>query len=564
MKILYRFLLVLFILFYAVTFSDIASAQDARALAKDISTDLRKAQNLSFSGKNSESEATLNKVDELLKQLKEIDPDNSQLKSFERQVAKQRSDLDRKTKSSGTRPSVSGSASKVAGSNKNESKANAGNEITGTALIALKGMIGHLDRAEKTMEAGTGDLGKGSLKRADERYQEIQKKHSTITDHPDVVAAKERHDSLLSQLARAEVAREQNQALEKENRAKQREMIAENEKIIETYTGIRSEKYLRDNPDYIPEAKKFLEKYNALNFPLGRPAELESGIKSLEREIAAAEQNATSSEIELKWLPRIQPFITHNDPQYIAPMGPDLNNTDQVAQMEKSFEKAKKVLAEYDGEFPDGESTHQLKRDIDKLRSAVSGYQENISRKSGNIFESVKNDLDFELAQFKKNDSWNPQSSAPIHVLQSSTKIRVEDNLKTLKTAPNVEAQLVKKMESDFADILQLDKKWRERRTAWENEPKPFPEAGMTSASLLADIEKILKDRGIWPVKKVVIVDKDWWVQKGEFRYVKTAVRQKEKGGDVFRYIHFRQLWTATGYGPTELWRQGDKIKVAK
>jgi len=321
---------------------------------------------------------------------------------------------------------------------------------------------------------------------------------------------------------------------------------------------------LRDYPDYIPEAKKFLEKYNTLNFPLGRPAELESGIKSLEREIAAAEQTANSSEIESRWLPRIQPFIAYNDPQYIAPVGPDLNNPDQVAQMEKSFEQAKKVLAEYDGEFPGGESTHQLKRDIDKLRSAVSGYQENVSRKSADIFESVKKDLDFELAQFKKNDSWNPQSSAPIHVLQSSTKIRVEENLKTLKTAPNVEAQPVKKMESDFAGILKLDKKWRERRTAWENEPKPFPEAGMTSASLLADIAKILKDRGIWPVKKVVIVDKDWWVQKGEFRYVKTAVRQKEKDGDVFRYIHFRQLWTATGYGPTELWRQGDKIKVAK
>ena len=85
----------------------------------------------------------------------------------------------------------------------------------------------------------------------------------------------------------------------------------------------------------------------------------------------------------------------------------------------------------------------------------------------------------------------------------------------------------------------------------------------MTSLSLEAEMQKILKDRGIAGVEKLVIVDKDWWVQQGEFRYIKAAALQKDGEGPYFTHVTFRQMATLTGYGPTELWEQGKKYRIA-
>ena len=86
----------------------------------------------------------------------------------------------------------------------------------------------------------------------------------------------------------------------------------------------------------------------------------------------------------------------------------------------------------------------------------------------------------------------------------------------------------------------------------------------MTSVSLVAEMEKILKDRGITPIDKLVIVDKDWWVQQGEFRYIKAAALQKDGEGPYFTHVTFKQMLTLSGYGPTELWEQGKKIRIAQ
>jgi hypothetical protein len=56
-------------------------------------------------------------------------------------------------------------------------------------------------------------------------------------------------------------------------------------------------------------------------------------------------------------------------------------------------------------------------------------------------------------------------------------------------------------------------------------------------------------------------VDKDWWVQPGEFRYVTTAVLSKDSGGKYWSNVSLRQMKTLTGYGPTEIW-EISKIRV--
>jgi len=132
-----------------------------------------------------------------------------------------------------------------------------------------------------------------------------------------------------------------------------------------------------------------------------------------------------------------------------------------------------------------------------------------------------------------------------------------------IKALPAIDGQLVAALEKDLAEIKAEDSRWREKKTALDNAPRPFPAAGMTSASLEAEMQKILKDRGIGPVEKLVIVDKDWWVQQGEFRYLKAAALQKDGEGPFFTYVTFRQMATLAGYGPTELWEQGKKYRIA-
>jgi hypothetical protein len=545
-----------------LSFIDVSYSQDAKSLERTINSELRKAQNLSFSGKNSESLEILNSVDNTLKQLKNVDPGNNQIKSFEQKLAKQKQDLEKKSKSSSSSTSKSATTASV-GTTTDSS------DIKGPALIALNGMIGHLDRAEKTMEAGTGDLGEGSLKRAEQRYQEIQTRHSQIASHQDVVSAKERYDALVTKMKQAEIARAKQKEDEEVNSKKQSKMIAENEKIIESYISVSGAKYLRDNPKYISEAQTFLEDYDAVDFPLGKPMELEGSIKSLKREIEASAKAKAASGVEGEWMPKFKPFITHGNSSYVTLIAQhELSDKNRVSQMSDNVVNAKKLIADYDKAFPDGVSTYSVQKAADDLKGAINRYQESIGRNSEDLLSAIRRDLDFEAALFEKNDSWNEKSPNPIHILNRITNTRLAENISMLKNNPGADAGELKKIESDFAIIIELDKKWRERLTAWENAPKPFPVAGMTSSSLMSDIEKILKDRGVWPVESVVITDKDWWVQKNEYRYVRTAVKQKDKDGDFFRYVMFRQLWSASGYGRTEYWLRPDledkKIRIAK
>lgn len=548
-----------------LSFASLAYSQEAKELERTINSELRKAQNLSFSGKNSESLEVLNSIAITLKQLKTIDPNNNQIKSFEQRISRQRQDLEKKLArpAPAAKPETTISKSTTGGATTTSS------DISGPALIALNGMIGHLDRAEKTMAAGTGDLGDGSLKRAEQRYQEIQSRHPQIASHKDVVAAKKRYDDLVVKVNQAEVARAKQKEEYEANRQKQSEMVAEYEKVIESYVSMSGSKYLRNNPNFIAEAQNFLIEYSLLDFPLGRPNELEGAINSLKREIEASAQAAESSDIEKEWMPKLKPFITHDDTSYITSIAQhELEDKNRIKQMSDNVSNAKKLIADYEKSFPDGLSTYNVQREVDELKSAINRYQESVERNIENLFGEIKRDLDFELVQFKKNDSWTEESETPIHILNKNTNERLIDNIAKIKNSPGSDPNEIKKMEIDFAEIVELDKKWRERRIAWENAPKPFPAPGMTSSSLMSEIEMILKDIGVWPVEAVVITDKDWWVQKGEFRFIRTAVKQEDKDGKFFRYIFFRQLWSVSGFGPTEHWRRPDledrKTRIAK
>jgi hypothetical protein len=81
----------------------------------------------------------------------------------------------------------------------------------------------------------------------------------------------------------------------------------------------------------------------------------------------------------------------------------------------------------------------------------------------------------------------------------------------------------------------------------------------MTSHELQQEMTSLLEDRG-WKVKKLVIVDKDWWVLNNEYRYMQAAVLSEDGNGPYWSFVSFRQIQTLAGYGPTEIMEIKEKI----
>ena len=541
-------------------------ACSSEQLASDIDKAIRTAEKSTFSGNYQEAASIMNEVTVKLEELKNSDPQNRKLRALtlkydqlQKKIGKKVNVAEAPAPSSAAKPE-----SKPVAAAPSSGQGAAEQAISGVAAIALNGMTGHLDRAEKTMQSGTGDLGKGSLARAADKYKELEKRFADLLTRPEVVAAKQRLDDLLVKVdeaaANASVAKEQGKADAEE----QKILIEQWRKTFRTYTMPREEKYLGEHPELLEEANEVLTEFANTNFPLGPPPELQSSAKDLKETIGRAKAEQGAATIDDKWLPRIQPLITSNDPAYLSPSGPSFNLPDEVTRMDASLVTGKQLLAEYSKEFTDGQSTHFLGQAVDDLRRAVEGYEQSRMQALDRMIGSLREEVDRHLKQFEKNQGWTAESGTPIHIVNKTDMTEMGKKLASLQQIPGVPAETMTALNNDIGKLRDQDTHWREQKTAFENAPKPFPPAGMTSKSLETEMVNILKDRGIGPVDKLVIVDKDWWVQQGEFRYIKAAALQKDGEGPYFSYVTFRQMATLAGYGPTELWEQGKKLRVAK
>ena len=97
--------------------------------------------------------------------------------------------------------------------------------------------------------------------------------------------------------------------------------------------------------------------------------------------------------------------------------------------------------------------------------------------------------------------------------------------------------------------------------------PSGFPAAGMKRASLEAKMKALLVDAG-WPeVKKLVIVDKAWWIDRVagtdspvESRHLDAAAAACDEDGCYYRICTFHQWAVAGGgFGDLELTTEGPK-----
>ena len=413
--------------------------------------------------------------------------------------------------------------------------------------------------AEKLIFAGDSEQGAAMMNEIAVKLEELQKadpnnrKLVTITSKFNQLQRKIDQKTAVKPLpstATQEGAKEKGQELEKWR------------KTFWAYTTPREEKYLGAHPELIAEAKGVVQEFETAAFPAGPPPELKDALGSMKKAIAHAEAEQGAATIDNQWLPRIKPLLTANDPAYLSPSGPISQKSEDIARMDESLKTAKALLAEYDQNFAGGTSTHFLGQAIDDLRRAASGYEQGRQRSLDNQVGHLREQLERFKKLLARNNTPAPGDNV-VQIVGKSDMAEMEAQLAAIKTLPAVVGPLVAALEKDLTEIKAEDSRWREKKTAQENAPRPFPAAGMTSASLEAEMQKILKDRGIAGVEKLVIVDKDWWVQQGEFRYIKAAALQKDGEGPYFTHVTFRQMATLAGYGPTELWEQGKKYRIA-
>ena len=484
----------LMIVLLLVCLSSLAYAGKADDLSKEANNLIRNAENSFFNGKFQEADTILNQALIQLNALKSEDPDHRSIKTLDTKYQRLKVRVDQKL-SPGSPAPKSTSAPATAKPDDGSKELTSGARQT-------------LTSADEAMDAFLLSLGEA--------------RESLTEDNFNMFG---------SRLYRAE------------NHLKRAKELLD-----------RAQRTYKIAPDQ-EQIKPLYERYSELEQSLNATKEEGEARKgqAAARKQQAAEKTATLDE---EWLPRINDFIRPTGSHYIDyPMTHDLP---RLAEQDRTLEKAKTLLADYEKEVPPESASFQLQKAAKDLGFAIDNYLSQRKAGIGNMSRVIEDELAQWEKGFEANKVWKEDSGRSLFIVRPEKVNDLKSKIEKFKTVSPTEA-------AAFSTRLgQLEKEntgWVEKRTAWENRPRPFPEAKMASQALEKEMINLLKDRG-WKVEKLVIVDKDWWVLKGEYRYMQAAALSRDREGPFWSYVNFKQNQTLVGYGPTELWEIKRKIRL--
>lgn len=282
--------------------------------------------------------------------------------------------------------------------------------------------------------------------------------------------------------------------------------------------------------------------------------DLESGRASAEAGAAAAA--ASTAALDEQWLPRVESFTTYDSPTRLQ--GPSIHDAEALAQEDVIAADATTLLADYDATVDPSAASGELRAAVNQLRFKLEVYQNDRGAALRNKRGPIERELDEWEARLAGNDSWTEDSGTSLYFVRPNKIAHVEQLIDDLAEVAPADAEA---LSARLAGVKQSNDHWTARRQAWDARPRPFPEAGMSSAALEKTMTGLLEDRG-WKVDRLVITDKDWWVQRGEFRYIAAAVMSRDDEGPYWSTVSFREDVTLAGYGPTQVWETGDKTRL--
>jgi hypothetical protein len=275
-----------------------------------------------------------------------------------------------------------------------------------------------------------------------------------------------------------------------------------------------------------------------------------------EVKLAGAKAKEDAAKLNEEWLPKVKPYIapppSDTRVQYLGSHNPQV-----MAKQDELYDQAKKVLVDVEKEVPEADRHHELRDAVKSLRLALEVYEKEKGADNRNRLQPIESTISGWEKRFEQNKKWSEDSDQGLFVI---TKGKLEHQKKQIAELQKVSPEPATGFGQRLAALEEENAVWVEKKRSWQERPRPFPEAKMVSKQLLGEMEALLEDRGI-EVEDIAIVDKEWWVQSGEFRYVSTAVLSEDDDGEYWSNVSFRQMKTLAGYGPTEIW-DIDKIRI--
>ncbi|WP_321493906.1 hypothetical protein [uncultured Desulfobacter sp.] len=270
---------------------------------------------------------------------------------------------------------------------------------------------------------------------------------------------------------------------------------------------------------------------------------------------AAADAARGAKAINDKWLPLLSKFTTRNAATYPQYLGS--HDKSMMDKQEDLYRQARKVLGDVEREVPAGKQPDELKKAVKDLRFALEVYDDAKIADSQNRLIPLESTLSDWEKRFAENKNWREGSERALFIITPQKLAYQKSQIADLHKTDPVNGE---KFAKRLAVLEKENASWTGKKQQWMERPRPFPEAKMKNKGLEKEMEGLLENRGI-KAQNLVITDRDWWVQAGEFRYVSTAVLSKDEKGNYWSKVSFRQIQTLAGYGPTEIW-DVDEIRI--
>jgi hypothetical protein len=434
-----------------------AAASEADTLAKTIDKELRNAERLMFNGKKEEADEKLEAAGAMITDLKAMDPGNTKLKSLESKYNRTRQTLDKRlgktTMTSSERPlppKPQTQASSSAGPAAAQTEAAAEQEAK-----LPGGVKKRLSDIEGTLNQVERQLSNNRIKNA--RF-ELDKIPGFF------------------------------------------------EEIDKMYSG----QFSTDNPDYQAVQKR----YGEMQAKVEAASEAEAQVQA--DAAKAAEANKAMAK---KWIDRFGHYISAS---YLPPghkpdkevIFPGTADPEKIPQMQKIYEEAKAVYAEYEksGLASSSDIPWDLEQAAKDLKYALESYESSYRSAMDGYAREAESSVDQAL-DFLAGTDWKTDPEALPPMISKDRMDRIDGLIKNLDTVLAPDDPKLAGLKAKQAEIVQQDK---EHRKIWQERVRVRPEIykGSDLADIRAKAESIVKKEKPGAEILRISVYKDEWQEE--------------------------------------------------
>jgi hypothetical protein len=433
-----------------------AAASEADIMAKTIDKELRDAERLMFNGKKEEADEKLEAAGAMITDLKSMDPGNTKLKSLESKYNRTRQTLDKRlgktTKTSSERPLPPKPQTQAPSSaSPAATQTEAGSE-QGTKLPG--GVKKRLKDIEGTLNQVERQLSSNRIKNA--RY-ELDKVPGYF------------------------------------------------EEIDRMYGG----QFSTDNPDYQAVQQRYAEVQ----------AKVEAGAEAeAQAQADAAKAEEANKAMAKEWIDRFGHYISAS---YLPPghkpdkelIFPGTADPEKIPQMQKIYEEAKAVYAEYEkAGLASSDIPWDLEQAAKDLKYALESYESSYQSAMDGYARDAESSVDQALDFLARTD-WETDPEALPPMISKDRMERIDGLIKNLDTVLAPDDPKLAALKAKQAKIVQQD---QEHRKIWQERVRVRPEIykGSDLADIRAKAESIVKKEKPGAAILRISVYKDEWKEE--------------------------------------------------